>query len=354
MSTRAYGRTSWPWAAAAVLLFWQTWYVCHVFATEYSGVRWECDPDGCATNQLAGGALFIAVPSLIAAAVIAAPFLGAAGAGIALLLAAFGLLMDREDDEAVVWAYGLAALGAVLVVAGVVRAIHHRGGGPSDTAEPQDPAAGPQAGDPVPETAPAGAARLPLRALLRQAAAPATLVTAVPAAVATTALVHGVLEGPRWAMMLGLNGTVALLVVLGQARLRHRPGVARGPVTGPDAAHSPARLHALTTRGTSFVFDLTVLPDAGDPYRIEVEHPLDLQHVHVHRAAVVRHDPRRPWRVDLPQHPPAAALSRARADAARAEDIPPAARLRVPAPGTAALTIAVLLAAVLTTALAMA
>ncbi|MEF9886085.1 hypothetical protein [Streptomyces sp. P9-A4] len=343
MSTRVYRRTSWPWAAAAVLLFWQTWYLCHVFATEYSGVRWECDSDGCGTNQLAGGALFLAVPSLVGAAVVAAPFLGAAGAGIALLLASYGLLVGREDDDAVLWAYGLAALGAVLVVAGAVRAIRPRGAG--DTTTPQDPAPG---------TAPAEAGRLPLRALLRQAAAPATLGTAVLAAVAATALAHGVFEGPRWVMMLGLNGTVALLVALGLARLRHRPGVARGPVSGPGAAFAPARLHSLTTRGTAFVFDLTVLPDGGEPYRIAVEHPLDLQHVHVHRAGVVRHDPRRPWRVDLPQHPPTAALSRARAAAARADDVPPAARLRVPAPGATALAVTALLTAVLMTVLALA
>ncbi|MCX4984233.1 hypothetical protein [Streptomyces sp. NBC_00572] len=336
MSTRAYGRTSWPWAAAAVLLFWQTWYLLHVYATERSGVRWTCDSEGCGTNQLAGGALFLAAPSAVGAALLAAPFLGGpAGTGLALLLASFGLFVGREDDHAVLAAHGLAGLGAVLVVAGAARAVRRRG-----------------SSEPAPVPVEAGG-RLPAHVLLRLLAAPATLLVAVPGTVAVTALVHGALDGPRWVMMLGLNATVGLLIPLGLARLRHRPGVASGPVPERSAAHAPARLHSLTSRGTAFVFDLTVEPDGGAPYRIEVEHPLDLQDARTHRAAVVRHDPRRPWRVDLPQHPPAAVLTRARA-AARAEDLPPAPRLRTPAPGAPAVVLTALFTAALVTLLAMA
>lgn len=334
MSTRAYGRTSWPWAAAAVLLFWQTWYLFHVYATEHSRVRWDCDSDGCGTNDLAGGALFLAVPSALAAAVLAAPLLGLGGAGVAALLAAFGLLVRREDDHAVVAAYALAALGVVLVMAGAVRAVRR---GP--TAEEDGP------------TRPRGRPAVP--ALLRLLVAPATLFAAVPGTLAATALVHGALDGPRWIMMLGLEGTIALLVALGSARLRHRPGVAHGPVPDEGAAHAPARLNALTTRGTAFVFDLTVRPERGAPYRIEVEHPLDLQDVRVHRAALVRHDPRRPWLVDLPQDPPAAELARARA-AARTEDPVTAPRLWSPPPGTPVLLLTGVLTAALVTLLAVA
>ncbi|MFI6421195.1 hypothetical protein ACIBG6_27770 [Streptomyces sp. NPDC050842] len=328
MSTRAYGRTSWPWAATAVLLFWQTWFLCHVYATERSGVRWTCDTEGCGTNQLAGGALFLAVPSAVGAAVLAAPFLGLAGAGLAVVLAAFGLLLRREDDHAVVAAYGLVALGVVLVVTGAARSLRRRG----LRQEPE--AAGPAA----------DGGRVPGRALLRQVLAPGTLLVAAPAAVVVTAFVHGALDGPRWAMMLGLNGTAALLFTLGTVRLRHRPGVAQDLPSGEGAVHAPARLHSLTVRGTDFVFDLTVLPDRGAPYRIEVEHPLDLQDVRLHRAALVRHDPRRPWRVDLPQHPPAAELARARA-AVRTNDLPTAPRLGNPAPGTQVLLAGTLLTA---------
>ncbi|MFE1905166.1 hypothetical protein ACFW96_16110 [Streptomyces gardneri] len=330
MTTRAYGRTSWPWAAAAVLLFWQTWFLCHVHATERSGVRWACDTEGCGTDDLAGGALFLAAPSALGAAVFAAPFLGLWGAGLAVLLAAFGLLVGREDDHAVVAAYGLAGLGAVLVVAGAVRSLRRR--------------------DPEAEAPAQGGGGVPVRALLRRVLAPGTLLVAASAAVVVTGFVHGALDGPRWVMMLGLNGTVALLFALGTARLRHRPGVAGRLLSGEGAVHAPARLHSLTTRGTDFVFDLTVLPEGGAPYRIEVEHPLDLQDVRVHRAALVRHDPRRPWLVDLPQHPPAAELARARA-AVRTDDLPTAPRIGAPAPGTPALVAGTVLAAVLLTVL---
>ncbi|MFI0924252.1 hypothetical protein ACH4TP_10040 [Streptomyces sp. NPDC021012] len=332
MSTRAYGRTSWPWAAAAILLFWQTWFLFHVYATENSGVRWDCDSGGCGTNDLAGPAIPFGVISGLAAAVFAAPRLGLGGAGLAALLAAFGLLVRREDDHALLAAYGIAALGVALVTAGAVRAVRR---GP--TAEEDGP--------PRPRGRPAVAA------LLRALIAPGTLLAAVPGTLAVTGLVQGALDGPRWIMMLGLNGTVALLVALGTARLNHRPGVAHGPVPDERAAHAPARLNALTTRGTAFVYDLTVRPERGAPYRIEVEHPLDLQDVRVHRAALVRHDPRRPWLVDLPQDPPAAALARARATA-RTEDPPTAPRLWTPPPGTPALLATGVLTAVVMTLLA--
>lgn len=332
MSTRAYGRTSWPWAAAAILLFWQTWFLFHVYATENSGVRWDCDSDGCGTNDLAGPAIPFGVVSGLAAAVLAAPRLGLGGAGLAALLAAFGLLVRREDDHALLAAYGIAALGVALVMAGAVRAVR-RGPTPEED------------GPPRPRGRPAVAA------LLRTLVAPGTLLAAVPATLAVTGLLRGALDGPRWIMMLGLDGTVALLVALGAARLNHRPGTARGPVPDEGAAHAPARLNALTTRGTAFVYDLTVRPERGAPYRIEVEHPLDLQDVRVHRAALVRHDPRRPWLVDLPQDPPAAALARARA-AARTEDPTPAPPLWTPPPGTPALLVTAVLTTVLTTLLA--
>ncbi|MEU3481534.1 hypothetical protein ACI2LO_21610 [Streptomyces sp. NPDC033754] len=336
MTTRAYGRTSWPWAAVAVLLFWQTWFLCHVYATERSGVRWTCDSEGCGTNQLAGGALFLAAPTALGAAVLAAPFLGPAGAGLAVLLAAFGLLVGREDDHMVVAGYGLAGLGAVLVVAGAARSLRRRGR-PRDDPEENGPAR--------------DGGRVPVRALLRRVLAPGTLLVAAPAAVVVTAFVHAALDGPRWIMMLGLNGTIALLFALGTARLRHRPGVARSLPSGQGAVHAPARLHSLTARGTDFVFDLTVLPEGGDPYRIEVQQPIDLQDVRIHRAALVRLDPRRPWRVDLPPRPPAAELARARA-AARTDDLPAAPRLRTPAPGTPALVAGAALTAVFLTLLA--
>ncbi|MFB7587568.1 hypothetical protein [Streptomyces sp. NPDC056169] len=363
MTTRAYGRTSWPWAAVAVLLFWQTWFLCHVYATEHSAVRWICDSEGCGTNQLAGGALFLAAASALGAAVLAAPFLGLAGAGLATLLAAFGLLMGREDDHAVVAGHGLVALGAVLVVAGAAWSLRRRGRHPDHEGEGEGEGNGS-----VPDDS-----RVPVRALVLRVLAPGTLLVAVPAAVVVTALVHGALDGPRWVMMLGLNGTIALLFALGAARLRHRPGVALGPVSAAGAVHAPARLHSLTARGTDFVFDLTVLPEGAAPYRIEVQQPIDLQDVRIHRAALVRLDPRRPWLVDLPPHPPAAELARARAavrtsdrtsalpsDVASApaddlaSDLPTAPRLRIPAPGTPVLLAGTLLTAVLLTALALA
>ncbi|MER7948137.1 hypothetical protein ABTY59_12215 [Streptomyces sp. NPDC096079] len=330
MSTRAYGRTSWPWAAAAVLLFWQTWYLFHVYATENSGVRWDCDSEGCGTNDLAGPAIPFAVVSAVLATVLAAPRLGIAGAGVAALLGAFGLLVRREDDHALLAAYGLAALGVALVMTGAVRAVRR---GPAEERDER----------------PRPRGRLALPALLRLLVAPATLLAAVPGTLAATGFVLAALDGPRWIMMLGLNGTVALLVALGRARLSHRPGVAGGPVPTGRAAHAPALLNALTTRGTAFVFDLTVRPERGAPYRIEVEHPLDLQDVRVHRAALVRHDPRRPWLVDLPQDPPAAALARARAAAG---DPAPAPRLWSPPPGTPALLVTVVLTTVLVSLLA--
>ncbi|MFF8379271.1 hypothetical protein ACF07V_24445 [Streptomyces sp. NPDC015661] len=333
MTTRAYGRRSWPWAAAAVLLFWQTWFLFHVYATENSRVRWDCDSEGCGTNDLAGPAIPFGVLSALVATVLAAPYLGLGGAGVGALLAAFGLLVRREDDHALLAAYGLAALGVALVMAGAVRAVR-RGPAPEEDDGPPRPR---------------GRPRIP--ALLRRLVAPATLVAAVPGTLAATGLVHGALDGPRWIMMLGLNGTAALLVALGSARLNHRPGVARGPVPAEVAAHAPARLNALTTRGTAFVFDLTVRPERGAPYRIAVEHPLDLQDVRVHRAALVRHDPRRPWLVDLPQDPPAAELARARA-AARTEDPLPAPHLWSPPPGVPVLLLTGVLTTVLVTLLA--
>ncbi|GGT24451.1 hypothetical protein GCM10010222_78050 [Streptomyces tanashiensis] len=132
MSTRAYGRTSWPWAAAAVLLFWQTWFLFHVYATEHAAVRWDCDSEGCGTNDLAGPAIPFAVISALLAAVLAAPYLGLGGAGVGALLAAFGLLVRREDDHALLAAYGIAALGVALVLAGAVRAVRR---GPTAEAE---------------------------------------------------------------------------------------------------------------------------------------------------------------------------------------------------------------------------
>ncbi|MFF7780654.1 hypothetical protein ACFZCG_40390 [Streptomyces tanashiensis] len=333
MSTRAYGRTSWPWAAAAVLLFWQTWFLFHVYATEHAAVRWDCDSEGCGTNDLAGPAIPFAVISALVAAVLAAPYLGLGGAGVGALLAAFGLLVRREDDHALLAAYGIAALGVALVMAGAVRAVRR---GPTAAAED---------GPPRPRGRPA------VPALLRLLVAPATLLAAVPGTLAVTGLVHGALDGPRWIMMLGLNATAALLVALGAARLNHRPGVALGPVPDETAAHAPARLNALTTRGTAFVFDLTVRPARGAPYRIEVEHPLDLQDIRVHGAALVRHDPRRPWLVDLPSRPPAAELAAART-AARTEGAEPAPRLWSPPPGAPVLLLTGMLTATLVTLLA--
>ncbi|MFE3070435.1 hypothetical protein [Streptomyces sp. NPDC059247] len=378
MDTRVYARTSWPWAGAAVLLFWQTWFLCHVYATERSAVRWTCDSDGCGTDDLAGGALLFAALSAVGAVLRAAPFLGAAGAaGLAVLLAGLGLLVGREDDHAVVVAHGLVVLGALLLLAGTTRALRPTNpdryrelypelepdtDGAADTGRDpareldKDPAMAATTGataraatGPVAEP---GASRLPLRALLRLAVAPGTLGAAVLGAAAVAALVYGAFEGPRWLMMLGLNATLTLLVMLARLRLRHRPGVARGPVDPGRAAHAPAWLHSVRARGATFVFDLTVLPDAGPPYRIEVEHPLDLQDARTPRAAVVRHEPRRPWRVELPLRPPADTLARARAAARDAGGAPPAPRLRVPAPGTPAVLVAALLAAALLTVLA--
>ncbi|MFJ2788164.1 MULTISPECIES: hypothetical protein [unclassified Streptomyces] len=365
MNTRAYARTSWPWAAAAVLLFWQTWFLCHVYATERSAVRWTCDSDGCGTDQLAGGALFFAAPSAVGAVLLATPFLGAAGAaGLAVLLAAFGLLMGREDDHAVVAAYGLVVLGALLLLAGTTRSLRPTNPdryrelypelAPEGDGEPDgDPAS---EGDRATATEPIarpGTYRVPLGDLLRLALGPGTLAVAVPGAVAVTALAHGALQGPRWLMMLGLNATYTLLIQLARLRLRHRPGVAQGPVDPGRAAHAPAWLHSVRARGAALVFDLTVLPATGPPYRIEVENLLDLQDARTHRAAVVRHEPRRPWRVELPQRPPADTLARARATAARTgEGAPPAPRLRVPPPGTLAVPMTLLLTAALMVLLA--
>ncbi|MBD0718195.1 hypothetical protein BU196_30680, partial [Streptomyces sp. CBMA370] len=254
MSTRAYGRTSWPWGAAAVLLFWQTWYLCHVYATERSGVRWTCDDEGCATDQLAGGALFLAAPSAVGAALLAAPYLGGSAAtGLAALLAAFGFLAGREDDHAVFVGYGLAALGTILLAAGAVRGVRGAVRGARRGPRPDGDGSGYGAGDGGaagggngngggvgnenggavgdgdprggPSETPAPAPRLPLGPLLWTAVAPGTLAVAVPAAVAATAFLHGALDGPRWAMVLGLNVTAALLFLLARLRLGHRPGV---------------------------------------------------------------------------------------------------------------------------------
>ncbi|MCZ0981732.1 hypothetical protein O1L60_30215 [Streptomyces diastatochromogenes] len=309
MSTRAYGRTPWPWAAAAILLFWQTWFLFHVYATENSAVRWDCDSEGCGTNDLAGPAIPFGVISGLAAAVFAGPLLGLGGAGLAALLAAFGLLVRREDDHALLAAYGLAAFGVALVMAAR--------SGPCAAGRRRKRRTDPAPAWPARRRRPAARARRtghPARG--RPGDPRGDRVRA--GRPRRTALDHD--ARPQ------RHRRPARRARLGPAE----PPPRRGPRTRPrrGAAHAPARLNALTTRGTAFVYDLTVRPERAPRTASRSSTPRP-QDVRVHRAALVRHDPAAPGTSTSPGPAPAA-LARARAAAARAEAPATAPRLWTP------------------------
>ncbi|MFD5697131.1 hypothetical protein [Streptomyces lasiicapitis] len=169
---------------------------------------------------------------------------------------------------------------------------------------------------------------------------------------AFAALAEGVLDGPTWLLVVGLTTTALALLCLGAVAERGQGGgVALGLRSGGPRAYAPAVVHSVRAvqRETGrlvldaqaadsvFAFDLTVVPEGRRPFRVEVRHPLDVQGL-LHRGrAVVEYDPRQPWRVVVPNHPPGEWVARAaRLDAEAAHGtegppvgVPPGARVLV-------------------------
>ncbi|MDJ1134973.1 hypothetical protein [Streptomyces iconiensis] len=137
--------------------------------------------------------------------------------------------------------------------------------------------------------------------------------------VALAALVQGVAGGALWLLVFGITLLSAVLAAIGKAAEMAAKGFAAG-LRSParPRAYAPAlvngakTVHKETGRAVAdgraqkrvFVFDLTVVPDDGVPFRAKVAHPLDLQGLMTSKRAVVEYDPRQRWRVVLPADPP--------------------------------------------------
>ncbi|MEE1791968.1 hypothetical protein PUR28_14495 [Streptomyces sp. BE308] len=155
---------------------------------------------------------------------------------------------------------------------------------------------------------------------------PRAVLAAVITGGALTALVHGALDGPRWLMLVGLNLTVLVLVAVDLTSRVTLSGFAldlrpQGPrafapavVHGVRAVNRDPRLPALDPRSpdTAFAFDLTVVPATGEPYRVTVRHPLDVQNARNNGSMVVEYDPEQPWRVIVPTRVPEQSAEQAR------------------------------------------
>ncbi|WJV50498.1 hypothetical protein [Streptomyces flavofungini] len=176
----------------------------------------------------------------------------------------------------------------------------------------------------------------------RRLLAPDTLLGAAAVGLAFGALAEGVIDGPTWLLVVGLTATAATFLCLGAVAERGQSaGIAAGLRSGGPRAYAPALVHTVRAvhrdtgqlaldpqaAGSLFAFDLTVVPEGGRPFRVEVRHPLDVQDL-LHRGhAVVEYDPRQPWRVVLPDRPPAEWAARARRldpEAAHTTEGPPA------------------------------
>ncbi|WP_051852272.1 hypothetical protein [Streptomyces aureocirculatus] len=152
------------------------------------------------------------------------------------------------------------------------------------------------------------------------------LLGAAVVGLAFAALAEGVIDGPSWLLYVGLTATSFALVLLGAVAEHGYGGAASGLRSGGPRAYAPALVHSVRSvhQGTGrlvlapraapsalFAFDLTVVPEGRRPFRVEVRHPLDVQDLSHRGRAVVEYDPRRPWRVVLPDRPPREWLARA-------------------------------------------
>ncbi|MFT2017316.1 hypothetical protein ACMA1D_15945 [Streptomyces sp. 796.1] len=155
------------------------------------------------------------------------------------------------------------------------------------------------------------------------------LLSAAVTGLCLAALTVGAVSGPRWLLLVGLLTSALVLAAfgaIGEAGITTTQEVAWPLREGGPRAYAPAVVHRVravdrTTNGpagdprspdSAFEFDLTVVPPAGHaPYRIRLRHPLDLQGLLHRDRAVVEYDPQQPWRVILPNNPPAEHRSQA-------------------------------------------
>ncbi|MFF5718517.1 hypothetical protein [Streptomyces buecherae] len=161
---------------------------------------------------------------------------------------------------------------------------------------------------------------------VRRRLAPYLLLCVAETGAVFAALACGALYGPRWLLLTGLFTSSLTLAVLGVIGERDTGKDAAWPLR-PDGprAYAPALVREVravdratgrpaadrNAQSSVFEFDLTVVPEDRDPYRIRVRHPLDVQDLLHRDRAVVQYDPRQPWRVILPPNPPREAQARA-------------------------------------------
>ncbi|MGA4843539.1 hypothetical protein [Streptomyces sp. G45] len=152
----------------------------------------------------------------------------------------------------------------------------------------------------------------------RRVRAPLAALGAAAVGLALAALVEGASAGPTWLLLVGLTATAGALTALGAVAEGGRDGEgAAGLRPGGPQAYAPALVHSVrvvhrdTGRllldpehpGGVCVVDLTVVPEGRRPFRVEVRHSGDargLRGLERQGRAVVRYDPRQPWRVALP------------------------------------------------------
>lgn len=146
--------------------------------------------------------------------------------------------------------------------------------------------------------------------------------------VALSLLIHGVTDGVLWMEIVGLATTSLFLLALSWIAELSAIGHASPLRPGGPRAYAPALVHSARAvddpRGVHrgmLVFELHVHPEDRAPFSVRVLHPLDLQRLLVHRAAVIEYDPSQPWRAELPANPPWEWVARAEALAAR-DDVP--------------------------------
>ncbi|MEV5978620.1 hypothetical protein [Streptomyces sp. NPDC052114] len=86
---------------ACALMAWQVWLVWHTSTYDASTVRWSCyGDDGCGTEQFAGLAPFVGIPSTVLLGFLCARYLQRATAGAVVMLSAVAAAVGWYDAVA--------------------------------------------------------------------------------------------------------------------------------------------------------------------------------------------------------------------------------------------------------------
>ncbi|GAA4980179.1 hypothetical protein [Streptomyces hyderabadensis] len=161
-----------------------------------------------------------------------------------------------------------------------------------------------------------------LRNSLRRLLVPECWVTALLIGGALVAVVRGLGDGPRWLLPVGLTVSACALGLLGRVAAPNtmvtgaptgRRALAPALVVSSCVVNKHTGRPALDRRDASSVaeMELVVVGDEGVPYRVTVQHPLDVRGLLHGDAVVVAYSTKRPWLVELADDPPRALRERA-------------------------------------------